>query len=360
MPKLQSHPGKANKLFIEGNMKRNKNAVQLAELGFSEKALDIVTTGAEHWGNLLYAQLLDDEIAEVQSYLKKYPPFNLNKRSKFETIKCLKDLTEASGDLLNTAETMSSFPGVMASISGKGNEQAFGGKNSEASPSELKKLAVTSANSYREIAVFLVERELHQKNIEFFINRNLNHQLDIEGDEINAIKVCCNCLNESNKLLVSKTAAFLNAIAEYGEFVRQASKKVTSGKIASNVTHTYKIDLDVNGLLPLFAAAIAAVRSINQIRSTNLGQVIGGAHESDNARFGSVLEVARWLSGLEKVPLAQLRTVLLPLDLFPGAVIDDINERALELADEIAFEESTSEIIVNKNVLLKVILAWRN
>lgn len=360
MPKLQSHPGKANKLFFK-KMKRNKNAVQLAELDFGEKALDIVITGAKHWESLLYAELLDDEIAEVQSYLKKYSPFNLNKRSKFETIKCLKDLTEAIDDLLNAAETMASFLRVLTSMSvGKENEQAFGGKNSEASPSEIKKLAVTAANSYREIAVFLADRELNQRNIEFFIKRNLNHPLDIEDDEINAIKVVCNCLNESNKLLVCKTAAFLNVIAGYGEFIRQVSKKVTLGKNASNVTHTYKVDLDVSELLPLFAAALAAIGSVNQKRSASLGQVIAGTHEPNNARFGSVLEVAKWLSGLEKVTLAQLRTALLPLDLFPGALIDDINERALELADEIAFEESTSEIIVNKNVLLKVILAWRN
>ena len=341
-------PWQANKLFIEGNMKRNKNAVQLAELGFSERALDVVTKGEKHWESLLYAQLLDDEIAEVQSYLKKYPPFNLNKRSKFETIKCLKDLTEAVGDLLNTAETMASFWRVLTSMSvGKGNEQAFGGKNSEASPSEIKKLAVTAANSYREIAVFLADRELNQRNIEFFIKRNLNHPLDIEDDEINAIKVVCNCLNESNKLLVSKTATFLNVIAGYGEFIRQVSKKVTPEKNASSFTHTYKVDLDVSGLLPLFTAAFAAIGSVNQKRSASLGQVIAGTHKLDSTPFGSVLEVARWLSGLEKVTLAQLRTVLLPLDLFPGAVIDDINERALELADENAFEESNSEIVVN-------------
>lgn len=58
---------------------------------------------------------------------------------------------------------------------------------------------------------------------------------------------------------------------------------------------------------------------------------------------------------METISLTGLRTLVLPLGLMPNAVIDDINERALDLLGEPALKESEDEIIVFRDVLAEVV-----
>jgi len=62
-----------------------------------------------------------------------------------------------------------------------------------------------------------------------------------------------------------------------------------------------------------------------------------------------------WLVAQDTISLSELRTRLLPLDLLPSAVIDDINERALDLIGELALIEDADNVIVQREVLLQVI-----
>lgn len=73
------------------------------------------------------------------------------------------------------------------------------------------------------------------------------------------------------------------------------------------------------------------------------------------ARAQTLPEILAWLATQERVSLAVLRRHLLPLDLFPSAVIDEINERALDLIGDVAFEEVGEEIIIAKEVLFEVL-----
>jgi len=69
-------------------------------------------------------------------------------------------------------------------------------------------------------------------------------------------------------------------------------------------------------------------------------------------------EVLAWLCTQASVPMAVLRLKLLPLDLMPSAVIDDINERAYDLAGEAALEEAGDAVAVQRGVLLQVLAVW--
>jgi hypothetical protein len=69
----------------------------------------------------------------------------------------------------------------------------------------------------------------------------------------------------------------------------------------------------------------------------------------------SMSQVLAWLASQERVSIAGLRERLLPLDQFPGAFIDELNERALDLTGDVALDESGEEIIIAKEVLSEVI-----
>ena len=72
----------------------------------------------------------------------------------------------------------------------------------------------------------------------------------------------------------------------------------------------------------------------------------------------SLVDVLRWLSTQVSTSIADLRIKLLPLDLLPSAVVDDVNERALDLTGEAALEDDGTTVVVQQAVLLQVIAQW--
>ena len=72
----------------------------------------------------------------------------------------------------------------------------------------------------------------------------------------------------------------------------------------------------------------------------------------------SLPEVLKWLAVQDRIAVTELRVRLLPLDLLPGAVINEINERALDLIGELALEEVGNEIVVAKDILDEVLADW--
>ncbi len=69
------------------------------------------------------------------------------------------------------------------------------------------------------------------------------------------------------------------------------------------------------------------------------------------------IRVARWLVDLDSISVAEFRSKLLPLDLLPAAVIDEINERALDLTGEIALDHIDDAVVVCRKTLTELIRA---
>ena len=69
-------------------------------------------------------------------------------------------------------------------------------------------------------------------------------------------------------------------------------------------------------------------------------------------------QVLAWLATQQRVSVAALRNLLLPLDLLPSALIDEINERALDMLGEPALEDQDDEILVIQEVLAEILTDW--
>lgn len=89
----------------------------------------------------------------------------------------------------------------------------------------------------------------------------------------------------------------------------------------------------------------------------DVASIIDSVPQSNAAitQTSNLLRIALWIADKHSCALPELRNHLLPLDLLPSAVIDDINERALDLTGELALLEEGDNIIVQREVLLQVI-----
>lgn len=82
------------------------------------------------------------------------------------------------------------------------------------------------------------------------------------------------------------------------------------------------------------------------------------SREVPRKELSTIMEISNWLVCVDTICLAELRDYLLPLDLLPSAVVDDINSRALDLLGEPALEEDGDEIIVFRDILAEVVARW--
>lgn len=72
----------------------------------------------------------------------------------------------------------------------------------------------------------------------------------------------------------------------------------------------------------------------------------------------SLPQVLAWLASQDRVSVAALRQRLLPLDLLPSALIDEVNERALDLIGEPALEDHDDAVLVIQEVLAELLSRW--
>jgi hypothetical protein len=66
-------------------------------------------------------------------------------------------------------------------------------------------------------------------------------------------------------------------------------------------------------------------------------------------------EVFAWLAMQDRVRTADLRARLLPLNVLTGALVNEINELAIDITGEVALEEVGNEIVVTRTTLGQIL-----
>ena len=116
---------------------------------------------------------------------------------------------------------------------------------------------------------------------------------------------------------------------------------------------------------PAMASALRRIESLEGTLAEVLRRLDAIQRESPIAGLNSpsnqtgpvqtLSEILAWMAEHERVGVAELRVRLLPLDLLPSAVIEELNERALDLTGELAVEEVGDLILVKRDTLREVL-----
>lgn len=97
---------------------------------------------------------------------------------------------------------------------------------------------------------------------------------------------------------------------------------------------------------------------VDELRTILAGDKFAPALIASPLPMHNFADVVGWLTTQRRIPVAALRGHLLPLDLLPSAVIDEINERALDLTGELALNEDDDEIVVVRDILAEALADW--
>lgn len=151
--------------------------------------------------------------------------------------------------------------------------------------------------------------------------------------------------NFSFRCTDSKSLAFtlINAVAE--------EEQVQEEAIATVSAILQRIEL-------LEAGLSAVLRKLETLQVTPPAVI--GKTSDKNLPVKTLTHALAWLVTQDRIAVSELRSLLLPLDLLPSAVIERINEKALDLTGDPALEESEDEIVVTRTVLKEVVAVWEN
>lgn len=149
------------------------------------------------------------------------------------------------------------------------------------------------------------------------------------------------------------------------EKMEKAVKTISSGQLAATKHITNKVDLRVDESIRVITTTLSETRRLGvhelllqpSVPATD-GPVLSPTSVSTVTGVGDFAALLTQLVEMETISLADLRMLILPLGLMPNAVIDEINERALDLFGEPALKEDEDEIIVFQDVLVEVIARW--
>lgn len=140
-----------------------------------------------------------------------------------------------------------------------------------------------------------------------------------------------------------------NAVSDTFVLIKAAAEELpNSGSVIKNPPAMVEILDRLTRLEGSLSEVLYKLDSIrNALPSYDAPNIVGPSQTQS--------EVLAWLATQDRISVSELRLRLLPLDLLPGAVINELNEKALDLTGELALKEIDDEIIIINEIICQVI-----
>lgn len=330
--------------------------MKITELNHSEKAFDIATTRPKSWELLLFAQLLDEEVIFSKNMLQHDASFKVMTIQKFSQIRTSLDLISEIDNLMVEIQKITDFSKISGELSSSSkNQSAFGPEGKPGDAAGLKMLARRVGNLYYEIGTYLENKISNTDQYNNFLNRNI----DLSSEKL---RLFFNVFEKGNELCISGAKNVMSSIEKYSSFIQSRiqhsmSGSTTDNTLTINVPDTQNFMDAVNAVNAFLQSEISVATAHGS--SANESSLVSNSGMNEPP-FASLYEFISWLSTQSSLTWAEMRNILLPFDLFPSAVVNDINERALEITGEMAVDENSTEILINQSVLLQISSYWSN
>ena len=328
-------------------------SMKLNNLKFEKKAVEIVTTRSRGWELLLFSELLDEEITFSKIALSDDSFSKQKMMLKVNEVKKYGDFTKLITSLIADMELALGFSQEFQKFEPSKHPDAFGPVGEQGNPAILKILSKKVGTLYYDIGVKINEKKYELIFLNEFFSRNLNNSIDKD-------KLVRMVLLKGAEWVISAERNLLVWIEGYSPYVRGQVEADIDGRPYPN-----KLTVVAPNTEELNAVMQAAMLYLKSEHKVIAGDVDIGAKRNtwnfgDNEEKGltSIQDVLIWLSSKSTVTLAEMRNILLPLDLFPGSVIDDINEKALNEVGEVALIENGADVVINQEILRQVNSGW--
>lgn len=327
-------------------------SVKLNNLKFENKALEIVTARSRGWELLLFSELLDEEIIfskialSDDSFVKQKVMLKVNEVKKYD------DISKLITSLMADMELALGFSEEFQRFEPSKHPDAFGLVGMQGNPAILKILSKKVGALHYDIGIKINEKKYELIFLSEFFSRNLNNSIDKD-------KLARMVLLKGTEFVVSAERNLLLWIEGFSRYIRGQVEADINGRPSPNKLTV--VAPDTEELNAVIQAAMIYFKSEHEVIAGDLSianKSTQNMDENEVEGLTSIKEILVWLSSKSVVTLTEMRNVLLPLDLFPGAVIDDINEKALNETGEVALIENGSEIVINQEVLQQVSDGW--
>lgn len=315
----------------------------LPNIGLGKIAADIAQRRPKYWEYLLFAQLLDDEISYAKAMLIDDSLTKLRVRSTFRAFRTIEDLSSYLNSNIASLDYLGSYPLQLQACLPEKNIEAFGPPGIDGNIAAIKMLARKVSCIYFEIGLIHKEKQVETEIFDIFLLQNIDQSIE-------QTKIIWEGIRKITNYLSALTSSLIIFIQQYSHHIRETVHAAVEGKSYSKKWRLETPSYD----------EFEIAHPTNEISSQPITALkpcelfIDGVPQE----IKSVREVVIWLASQSIVDFAQMRKILLPLNLLPSAFINDVNEIALEKYEEIALGESANEVFVNQAVMTKIKHHW--
>jgi hypothetical protein len=317
--------------------------MDLRNLNISPKALEIASKKSRFWEHHLYVQLLSDELNEARLALQDETLTRERLTSRYLAL-IEENLNDAILEILHLVKSKLNIVRDLATSMKKylpqNSEEAFGPPGIAGDPGKIKILSKKYASDYFDVGC----RWGEMKAMFDVVDQCLS-QVKVNDPRKAIIEELGNqCLN-----VIGTQKAFMLQMDGLGPFILKA----VNANIAGNSTlRTYKLSQAEIDLNETRREVMLDNKKYQETTKSNFSSVKSNKTSRD---FDSIFDVYKWLASQDKVLKIDLRRSLLTLSLLIGAVVEDINEKALQISGDLALIESGETFEVNKAVMQMIL-----